>query len=140
MNEYQFKNILGFFVIGLHLLLISSLVVLFLMGGYHFNEFTTILAIVLPITVIYVSAVVKHFVDISTCKQSAIRHLRMPYVVITMSLGFLFFGILICLVFLKAFNIGTITFEVLKVLIAITETGLGIYFSNLFFAYYERAK
>lgn len=61
MTENRLRERLGFLIIFLHFGLIVLLSVLWSMSGFAFNEFTTTLAILIPILSAYVAGIVTYF-------------------------------------------------------------------------------
>jgi uncharacterized membrane protein len=138
MDEGRFRVSLGFLVVGAHLCIIVLSLGLFLAGGFHLDQLVTIIAVVTPLTTVYVSAVVKYFAKSRHLDaQPAKKKLSIPYVTLTFLLGvFLLVGLMALLV-LKAFNIGPLTFEVFTSLVGLCEAVIGVYFGRLFFEEYE---
>jgi hypothetical protein len=133
MYQGTLKGVVSGIVITGHFFLISLLLFMFFIGGFLFTEMTTSLAIILPMTGIYTSAVIKDIIvhsDVSF-RSKDVRVLSIGYTILAILLPLMFFTYLFCIVILKALNIGMSDFEQFKTLLGIGETVFAVYLGQV---------
>ena len=127
MTEEKVKSLVGIFVVCSQFLVLVVVFVLYLAGGFLFEEMTTSVGLITPMLGVYVTSVIKYF-QVNRFLQKKGRTLNLTYTIITLLIPVAFIAALVSVVFLKAFNIGFSSFDQFKTTLAIVQTGFGIYF------------
>jgi len=129
MTEEQIKTRSGLFIIISHLVIIIPLVIiLYLFGGFLFEEMTTAIALIAPMFSAYSTAIINYIISNRKKKKTKqAEDITNEFIFITFLLPSLFIIYIISIVLLKAFNIGFSTFEQFKIMLTLGETAFGIY-------------
>jgi len=128
MTEIQLKTRIGLSIVISHFSILLLVVVLFLFGGFIFEEMTTTIALIIPMFGIYTSAIIKHIIANRKILQTDSEMVTKDYIFISFMIPSIFIIFIISIVILKAFNIGFTSFEQFKTMLAIGETMFGAYF------------
>jgi len=129
MTEEQLKTRIGLFLIVSHLVIIIPLViVLYLYGGFLFEEMTTAIALIVPMFSAYLAAIINYIISNKKKKRAKkSEDISNEFIFIAFLLPSLFIIFLISIILLKAFNIGFSTFEQFKIMLTLGESAFGIY-------------
>jgi hypothetical protein len=113
-------------VIG-HFLLLGIVFAMYALSGFTFIELTTTISILLPITSIYTSTVIKEIIRDREAggKTSPIYSIAYSLISILIPLGFILY--LVAIVILKSFNHGIENFDQFKTLLVAGETIFAAY-------------
>ena len=125
MTESKLKNQIGFLLIIINVLLIILTIVLYLFGGFMFDELTTILAIIVPMFSVYTTAIIKYIVDNKHFYTHADEQVSKQYVIISWFFPIIFGLFMATALILKSFNFGISSFEQLKYMLVASETFFG---------------
>ena len=126
MTTTVLQNRVAFVIIVGHFVALFSLIGFWLLGGFAFQEFTTALAITMPLFANNVTLVVNYYLDNQIQEHDDKLVSRLTSFIATIFPS----GLIAMLVFafaLKAFNLGISNFEGFKGFIAIIETTFGVY-------------
>lgn len=145
MTLKKLKSFLGRLLIIFHIFLFLLTCFYFFITGFTQEEFFTVIGLIFPLFGYYVGIVIddltKNVFDNLQTRHSSVknaRHYINPDLVFSI---FLIIGIfylwMIVIISLKAFNVGNVTFSVLKGLIALSETVFLGYFGRLFSTLYS---
>jgi hypothetical protein len=125
MTEVQLKSRIGIFLIMSHFFLILLIMILYLFGGFLFEEVTTTIALIFPMFSIYTTAIIKNIIANRTQRQTWSKDVTRDYIFITFFIPSIFIVFLISIIFIKVFNITT--FEQFKIMLGVSETVFGTY-------------
>lgn len=127
MNESVLRNKISKFILVSNGILFVTIIALYLFSGFLADEFTVLIAMISPVTAVYIGALVKYAVENKNVIENEFndRPVSQLYVTISYwSIPFHFISIFL-LINLKAFNL--ITFADLKIGFSIIETFFGVY-------------
>lgn len=141
MTEIKFKIVLNILLVIIHIVFVFAIVLLYFKSGFTLEEVTTLTAIIFPAMAVYISSIIKSIIDED--EQTNLSQKKIGFQKIVVILLFLSSYITLILggIILKAYNIysAQLSFEFLKIMIAIAETTFGVPFSQLFFSIYKKA-
>lgn len=122
-----------------HFLLISTSCVLYLMRGFDFEEFTSLIGILAPITALYGGAVFR-YIGRSITEPNLNGQNNAPINSLVNWLVNGHFVIVLALITLKAFAPNILNFQDMTVFLTFVESALGVYMGNLILALFEGKK
>lgn len=137
MTETQLKTKVGLFLIISHIAIIMLVIILYLAGGFLFDEMTTTIALIVPMFSIYTTAIIKYIILNKTKTEVEAKQKSKEYTFISLFFPLLFVFFLIAIIVLKASNIGFSTFEQFKAMLAISETAFGSYIGLILYSFFE---
>jgi hypothetical protein len=112
-------------VIG-HFLILATVFVMYTLSGFTFAELTTTVSILLPITSIYTSTVIKEIIrDREGGKTHSAYSISYSLISVLIPLAFILY--LVAIVVLKSFNRGIENFDQFKTLLVTGETIFAAY-------------
>ncbi len=116
-----------------HFLTLSTVFFMYTLSGFTFAELTTTVAILLPITSVYTSTVVKEIIRdrVGEGSKKAYSAYSMSYSLISISLPLAFILYLFAIVILKSFNRGVENFDQFKTLLVTGETIFAAYVGQI---------
>lgn len=136
MTEVQLKTRVGLLLIISHFVTILLIVILYLPGGFLFEEMTTIIALIIPMFSVYTTAIIKYIIDSKHQTETHSKPVTWAYIFIAFAIPSLFVLFLIAIILMKAFNLGFTSFEQLKIMIAVSQiifgTYIGLVISSMF--------
>lgn len=135
MNKLSAKRSVGIYIVILKFLIVAAVVYLYLHDGFIFSEFISILGTILPMTAIYTTAVLKNL--IATVSKCSSAMLPTSLVILSFLLPTLFFGAIMGVCILKAYNIGISSFDDLQLILLITESTFAVYLGQIMGFYFE---
>ncbi len=127
MSETILRNKISKFILISNAVLFITIITLYMFSGFLPDEFTVLIALISPVTAVYIGALVKYAIENKNVvgvnpNEKPVNQL---YVTISYwSIPFHFVSIFIIIV-LKAINL--MTFEELKISFSIIETFFGAY-------------
>jgi len=127
MTESVLRNRISRFLLISNAILFITIVVLYLFSGFLPDEFTVLIALIAPITAVYIGAMVKYAVENKNVIENASNDKPVNKLYVTISswsIPFHFVSLFI-IINLKAINL--ITFDDLKIAFSIIETFFGVY-------------
>lgn len=127
MTETHLQNKVGIFLIISHFVLIIESILLYLAGGFLFEEMTTIIALIIPMFSVYTTAIIKYITSNRIQKKTDKKKVTNEYVFIVFFIPSLFILLLVSILLLKALNIGFSSFENFKIMLVTSETIFGTY-------------
>jgi len=127
MSETILRNKISKFILISNAVLFITIITLYMFSGFLPDEFTVLIALISPVTAVYIGALVKYAIEnknvVNTDPDE--RPVNQLYVTISYwSIPFHFISIFVIVV-LKAINL--MTFEELKISFSIIETFFGAY-------------
>lgn len=127
MTEAQLRIKVGLFLITSHLFIIILLIIMYLIGGFLFEEMTTAIALIIPMFSIYTTAIIKYILANKNQTTDSSNLVNTAYNFVAYFIPAIFVFFIISIIALKAFSIGFSSFEHFKIMLAIGETAFGTY-------------
>lgn len=127
MNESVLRNRISKFILISNGLLFITIITLYLFSGFLADEFSVLIALISPVTAVYIGALVKYAVENKNVIENEFNERPVSQLYVTISywsIPFHFISIFL-IINLKAFNL--ITFADLKIGFSIIETFFGVY-------------
>ena len=127
MKESVLRNKISKFILISNAILFITIIALYFFNGFLPDEFSVLIAIISPVTAVYIGALVKYAIENKNVvdEEPEGKKVNQLYVTISYwSIPFHFISIFL-IVNLKAINL--ITFEDLKIAFSIIETFFGAY-------------
>ena len=139
MNKAKLKNIVSYILIPSHLIVLGIAFVLYIKGGYSFEEFTTLLLIIVPLYATYTTLIIRYLTkDVppptTTTTTTTLNPARTFF---TIALPILLTIYFCTIIYLKAYNIGFDSFENFKGLLGVSEVIFGIYVGQFIQSLYD---
>lgn len=127
MTENNLKSVIGAAIILANILIILAIFILYILGGFLFDEMTTSIALIAPMLSIYTTAIIRDIVKNKNRVKSKGKTVTGDYIFISFLFPLVFVLFLLSIVFAKGFNIGFSSFEQFKTMLAVSETAFGAY-------------
>jgi len=127
MTESALKNKIGFLLIIANFAVIILTFVFYLIGGFLFDEMTTVVALIVPMFSVYTTAIIKNFIDNKNVTRDSSKSVNKQYIFISWLFPSAFSIYLISVIVLKAYNVGFSSFEQFKTMLVASETIFGAY-------------
>ncbi|MBN1250924.1 MAG: hypothetical protein JXR51_13985 [Bacteroidales bacterium] len=127
MKESTLRNSISKFILISNAILFVTIIALYFFNGFLPDEFTVLIAIISPVTAVYIGALVKYAIENKNVIEGGDEEKPVNQLYVTISywsIPFHFSAIFI-IVNLKAINL--ITFGDLKIAFSIIETFFGAY-------------
>jgi hypothetical protein len=140
MTEAKLRNQIGYLLIVGNMSVIVLILGLFFLGGFLFEEMTTTIALVFPMLSVYVVAVIKYVVAQKAVVVDQSEKVSPQYAMLSWLIPSSLVLYLICIVILKAFNIGVSSFEQFKILLTVGQTVFGGYAGLILGSMFELRK
>lgn len=137
MTESKLKIAVGLFVVLSHLTLLILAAVLFVAGGFLFEEMTTTIALVIPMFSIYTTAVIKYIVSNRGVLNNKDGLVTKSYAFISFLLPVIFVLLVGAAICMKASNIAFANFEQFKIMLGVLETAFGTYMGIVLSSMFE---
>jgi|ERR1700687_3078165 len=137
MKDVTVRNSLGVLLISVHLVIIALLFGGYLLHGLSFDQMTTAIAVVAPISAAYVGIVVKTFLQ-ATPRRSAPKDVAGTFVFTVFSFPIAFSVFLISVILMFVLNKAFDTFEEFKIALALGETLFGVYITKIVAALFPK--
>jgi hypothetical protein len=136
----NFRTKIGLAFIISHFTIIVYAFICKFLGGYTFEELTTLIGLLVPLFASYTTAVIKDIIKHNQeLTEAEIRYSK-PFRFITIFICTLFILFLFSIITIKAFNYGFEDFEQLKLTVGLTEAIFGGYVAQLIFSIYTPEK
>lgn len=136
----DFKTKTGLAFIICHIFLMIWAFVCKSLGGYEFEEFTTLVGFLIPMLAVYSTAIIKDIAKNAQNPNKAVASYTREYRFLVKFICTFFFLSLFVVVGMKGFNYGIKDFEELKITIGLLEAIFGGYMAQLIFAIYKPVK
>jgi predicted tellurium resistance membrane protein TerC len=127
MREKQLRVIIGIGLVAGHLITILTILGLYTLGGFAFDEMTTAVGLVSPMFVAYTSVIASYFARHRFRSASLGKIIEPAFVAMTMAAPALFIFVVLGATMMKAFNIAFASFDEYKTTILGIETVFGVY-------------
>jgi hypothetical protein len=129
----RLKRTITILMIMSHLVTFFWILVLYVFGGFAFDELTTAIALLMPLFAGFTTMIVKDTIAEAAPGAVAVQTRELPWSFGFLTLAFCgsFTAYLVLIVTLKGFNVGFSSFDQFKVLLGISETVFGVYIGYL---------
>jgi hypothetical protein len=127
MSESILRNKISRFILISNAVLFVTIITLYLFNGFLPDEFSVLIALISPVTAVYIGALVKYAIENKNVIEGEIKEKPVNQLYVTISywsIPFHFVSIFL-IINLKAINL--LTFEELKIAFSIIETFFGVY-------------
>jgi len=126
MNKSLLKAVLSSILVLGHFLILT-IVFVYSLSGFTFSELTTTVAILLPVTSVYTSAVIREIIRDREGQEPVKGTYSISFALISLLLPLAFIVYLCGIVILKSFNLGIENFDQFKTLLVTGETIFAAY-------------
>ncbi len=128
MLDIDLKNQVGLFLIVSQFGLVFLTFILYLLGGYNFDEMSTCIALIVPMVSVYATAFVKYFIsNKSVVSRKNIKHtVTWQYAFISFAIPVSFIMFIGLIIILKPFQFFG-SFENFKGVLLMAESVFGAY-------------
>lgn len=140
MTERQLKYRSGLYLIALNLVLIGSIVLLRLMGGFDQEQFTTIFGIIVPMFSGYTTSIIAFIVKDRHTAADRSRRVTGAYAALVFVLPTLLSAVVTTAVWLQGFSRAFASFEDCKAFVMTFESGFAVYVGLVVYALFGRPK
>ena len=127
MTERVLKYSVGLFIVFAHFGLLSYLVVLYGLGGFTIDEFTTVLAVVTPVFAGHTATILGFIVGEAKVVEDRTTRMNVAYVCVNFAIPLLLVSILGAGIWAKAHNRVFTNFEELKRFLLLVESVFAVY-------------
>jgi hypothetical protein len=136
----NFRTKIGLVFVVTHFFILIYIFICKFLGGFTFEELTTLIGLLIPLFSAYTTAVVKDIIknNLQTGDQEIAYSRSFRFIIIFICSLFIIF--LFTIITLKAFNYGFEDFEQLKLTVGLTEAIFGGYVAQLIFSIYTPEK
>ncbi len=138
MTERGLKNRVGLFLIAVHLFIIVLVLVCFAVGGFDFDEMTTVLAVIVPMFAGYSTAVISHIVNERFVLKDTSKPVSGMFASLAFVLPTLFAMLIVAAILLQARGLTFADFEQFKKSVILIESLFAVYIGRLIFSMFER--
>lgn len=126
MREFELRNKISIFLIVSQFILVITVFLLYLIGGYSFDEMTTTIALIFPILSVYTSGMIEYITSSRKSNQTSLKRQKI-------SSEFFFITWFFCIMFILSLGLAIIlkpfqlfnNFQNFKTIIAIIESLFG---------------
>jgi len=139
MVEMKHRFTLGGYMVVSHFVLILLLFGIFFTRGMNFAEFTTSLAIIVPMFASYTTVIIKFMIRHRSNLEEGVT-LRKAYVFLSFLIPTLFFFAVLVMIGGQVFSIGFENFEEFKKVLGVTESAFGVYVGYFIYAMFRDVK
>lgn len=136
--DFKIKTGLAFVIC--HFILMIFLFVCLMLGGYKFEEFTTLVGFLIPMLAGYTTAIVKDISRNVHSRKKLVKTYTPEYRFLVKFTCSIFFLSLFTVIGLRGFNYAFENFEQLKITVGLLEAVFGSYIAQLIFAVYKKDK
>jgi lysylphosphatidylglycerol synthetase-like protein (DUF2156 family) len=130
MTNSQLRTRIGLFWVFAHFVILSVVIICFFLGGFEFDEMTTLLAVIVPMFAGTTTVIVRYFAAHAHDTAKGAR-VNLPYVVLTVTLPILFTLTILSTVILRARNQAFANFDQCKLFLTAVEAIYVVYTSAL---------
>ncbi len=140
MTENSLKNKIGILLIILHFFVLSLVLFAFLRGGFRFDEFTTTVAIIVPMFAGYTTAIIVYFSSNRFKSEDTSREVTAIFAVLSAAFPLtMFIALAVSIIFFassKAFS----NFEEFKGTLSILETIFAAYVAKFAYTLFDKVE
>jgi hypothetical protein len=140
MTERQLRYRSGGFLIALHLIILLSLVIVRLLGGFDGKQFTTLLGLVMPMFSGYTSAIIAFSVKDRHITQDETPMVTAFYSSLLFVFPGVLSGIVLVAIWLQAFGRAFDNFEDFKLFVMTFESVFAVYVGIVVYSLFEKKR
>jgi hypothetical protein len=137
MKQYVLKSIVSSIILVGHFSIIILILEMYFRGGFTFSEATSTISIFLPITSVYISAIVKDIIVNREIDQRTQKTYSLGFVIISCTITLMFIIYLLTIIIVKAYNLGIADFDQFKTLLVLGETIFAAYIGQIVHAMFS---
>ena len=137
MKQYVLKSIVSSIILIGHFSIITLIFFMYFRSGFTFSELTSTIAVFLPITSIYTSAIIKDIVANKEVTERTSKKYSVSFGVISCVISLMFIMYFIIIIIIKAYNWGIADFDQFKVLLILGETVFAAYVGQIVHAMFN---
>lgn len=138
MTELKLRYSIGIMILLLHLGLFAIIAILFIEGGLSFEQFTTAIAIILPLFAGYATAVVTFIIRDRFRKVDDSNQVTAVFSLLSFVYPLAFFGLLAGAVCLQANGKVFANFEQFKATVTLIDGAFAVYVSSFVYSLFEK--
>ena len=133
MKFSKVKRLVSIIMVATHLATFAWVITLHLIGGFAFDELTTVLGLMLPLFAVFTTMIVKDAISETTLNSETKTLEKLPwgYCFLTLTFVSCLATFIIVIISLKGFNLGFATFDHFKTVLGMSEGVFGIYLGHL---------
>jgi hypothetical protein len=140
MSENRLRNMIGLLLILIHFFILALIFMMFLNGGYRYDEFTTSVAIIAPMFAGYTTAIVIHFSRNRFDVQDESKKITFIFAVLSAGFPVMFFISLFTCIVLFSYGQVFDDFEQYKGTLTLLEGLFAAYVANFVYTLFEKQK
>jgi hypothetical protein len=140
MTEHELKVKLGVTLVASHFGILMLLMVLFAAGGFRFEDFTTTVAIIVPMFAGYSTAVTTFIVNDRHSRNTRSPRVSSVYTMMSFAFPLVFTLILASAILAQSFGVVFRDFEQFKQALVLIEGTFAIYVGRFVYSMFERPK
>jgi len=137
MTEVKLKYTLGMFIVLSHVVVILYTLVLFIVHGFSFSQFTTLLAIIIPMLAGYTTSIVAFVIKDRHRLSSKSKQVTTSFVVLSFLFPGVFILVILVAVTLQAFSLSFDNFEDFKATLVLIEGAFAVYVGKFVASLFE---
>ncbi len=138
MSENSLRSLIGLLLIFLHFIIMALVFVIFLNGGFRYDEFTTSMAIIAPMFAGYTTAIVIHFSRNRFNTVDDSREITMIFAMLSSLFPMAFFvGLCSCIIMFASGHVFD-DFEQFKGTLTLLEGLFAAYVANFVYTLFEK--
>lgn len=127
-------------MLGAYVFLLCAVIVLRLVNGFSGDEFTTILAIVVPMFSGYSTSIIAFIVKDRHTQEDKTLHVTPLYALLSLVFPATFLVAIFAGIFLQAYSLAFENFEEFKRFLLTVETAFAVYVGMFIYSMFERKK
>lgn len=138
MNETRLKYALGMTIVLSHIIIVIYTFFLFSISGFSFDQFTTMIAIILPMLAGVSTPIISFIIDDRHRRDVSGRRLTLSFVALSMLFPSVFFVCIFSAITLQALSLSFSSFDDFKAALVLIEGAFAIYAGRFVTTLYEQ--
>jgi len=140
MTETRLRYSIGVSMICANLAILIGIVALYFLKGFDFDQFGTLIGIVLPMFSGYTTAIIAYFVKERTATEDASSPVTKTYAAITFVFPFIFVVIIAFAILMQAFNRIFSDFNQFRGFLTLIESAFATYLGMLIYSLFKEVQ
>ncbi len=140
MTENALRRLIGIVLIVLHFGILGLLFTLYLLSGFRFDEFTTSVAIIMPMFSGYTVAIVIHFSRNRYVSNDTSERVTTLFSLLSLAFPLLFAFAISVSILLFAYGRSFANFEQFKGMLTLLEAAFAAYIASFIYTLFEKQK
>lgn len=138
MTENALRRLIGIVLIVLHFGILGLLFTLYIMSGFRFDEFTTSVAIIMPMFSGYTVAIVIHFSRNRYVSNDTSERVTAIFSLLSLAFPLVFAIAISVSILLFAYGRSFSNFEQFKGMLTLLEAAFAAYIANFIYTLFEK--